>query len=104
MLVVVLGTRDRVENKGSTLWTSGSHLRAASVSPVLQARPGTGWDYWASSLGLRVLPPALGREVLRDSSTAISLTLLSSLWHLLAPEHCPGGACGSLGFLILSHR
>lgn len=59
--------------------------------PSGPSRPGTGWDYWASSLDLRVLPPALGREVLQDSGTAIfSLILLSSPRHLLAREHCPG--------------
>ena len=67
--------------------------------PSGPSRPGTGWDYWASSLDLRVVPPALGREVLQDSGTAIfSLILLSS------PGTCwlEGTAQGHLRFLRLA--
>lgn len=55
MPAVVLGTGDMVENKVSTLWTSGSHFRACSVSPSGPGRLGAGcsWDYLP--LDLRVL-------------------------------------------------
>ena len=44
MPAAVLGTGDMVKNKISTLGTSGSHLRACSVSPGGPSRPGAGWD------------------------------------------------------------